>query len=1089
MDRDYPIGARILSPTMMRCSFQHTEAVLETIEDMRKVARRAEESFCELLRKHPDRALMEARGYNNAISILGSRGSGKTSIIMTLHHILKSGMHAWESGERTLSHADKDVIRPNIIMPILVPQDFSESQSLLSWIVVKLLDKAEEIEQGIAFNSSSFYCAGSPFSRWLPEKTTQPAYDPLRECMDSLTSAFELRYKSNLKVQLSEIDHVYRYMDEVRRDSRLVLDMLRLISMMVDYYRYQFSVYNQGKTGSIQEPLFFFVIDDLDMAPERSQEVLNLVLRYLQHPNVVVLCGWNQELFQNHLCTELLKNQGVLSTDLLNTNLGYDDVFMTRQRKRVATLDSARRLAMDNLKKAFPPAQRYEIRGLSTRQRAFFPHIPGKEFGADQTQPFFWLIESTLKECKNNPQEQVEFLYDYRGDPLMIYMRIFDNKARGMINVYKAFEGLKMRLQKWDRNNSLDITPYIRSLLDTILFSNTHFTPYRRGLRDLVSIDEIIVAPNTREKASCKYYCSYRSVESVLRDYNFSVGKLELNESEPHFELVHRLEREYNYFPSLILDAFLLLNFMENLIRYICGMPMFEHGGLAFSNALNEINLPIQINKETRDLLSCVIAVSGLEEIPLFPKTNDFRINLCLLNFYELNGFRDQDYDFTGSYSYCRLYDTFFCLVSEKISNENAPYRLSNDRWEKMKQSVPEWMHTMDMLFEALYYSDANIRRLTRYRCLKRQELFRYQSELFRAANEPIELDPCDKALYDALETAINDGVLEKIVLCLRWIEQFWNEFNVYYRVLQRGEEKSSQVEVYRHAKKYNELFGINSTDGDNEVDWIDINKYHEKLRDFRNSNGETDFKEPVELDTRKKIIETACQNVKGNMERLLQELKKRMQAAILINYARIQTPTKKFEYLLDASDMLCQYRKRWNLGYGGWSGREIDAVEDTIDLFKKYGLIDLQNLAQELARLGPTLDQRARDRYNDALEAIQNRVSGERSRFSGYEWTLLRQSLRTLKRAVESIQRLTFVDGQIRDLLIELGRTIAEWCAEVSMDDELRQDKSSSEQNTIAWPIIAKNRVKFDGWHEWKEQVRKEQENMSKTGTLFDLL
>lgn len=142
-------------------------------------------------------------------------------------------------------------------------------------------------------------------------------------------------------------------MDSVKRDADLLVDMLKLISMIMDYYRYQADRYRKNDINT--EPLLFFTIDDLDLAPHRSSEVLDLVLRYLQHPNVVVICGWNHELFQNHLCMDILNTQGVLAADLLNVNFSFDDVFMYRYRSRTTALDSARRLAVDNLKKAFPP--------------------------------------------------------------------------------------------------------------------------------------------------------------------------------------------------------------------------------------------------------------------------------------------------------------------------------------------------------------------------------------------------------------------------------------------------------------------------------------------------------------------------------------------------------------------------------------------------------------------------------------------------------------------------------------------------------------------------------------------------------------
>ena len=255
MDFESPIGIRVLSPTMMECSFQHTDAVLTAIDKIRKTAMETHDRFCDVLLKNPDQSIMEARGYNNAISILGSRGSGKTSIIMTIQHILTYGKEAWKEEK------SGEILPENIIMPILVPQDFSKDQSLLSWVIVQLLKKGEEIERQIEKVGPYIYQNSSPIAKWCADKQLRPGYNPLRECMDTLTSSFELRCKNERNYADREDDHVYQYMDEVRRDSSLVLDMLKLISMMVDYYQVlQRNTYGNGEVR--QEPLIFFVIDD-----------------------------------------------------------------------------------------------------------------------------------------------------------------------------------------------------------------------------------------------------------------------------------------------------------------------------------------------------------------------------------------------------------------------------------------------------------------------------------------------------------------------------------------------------------------------------------------------------------------------------------------------------------------------------------------------------------------------------------------------------------------------------------------------------------------------------------------------------------
>lgn len=1072
MNRNSPIGIKVLSPKMMRCSFQHTESVLETIESIRDTARNVQQTFKKTLQERPNDALIQARGYNNAISVIGSRGSGKTSIIMTLQHILRVGRDAWEQGSEKMEFQSE-----NIIMPILVPQDFSAEQSLLSWVLVQLLEKAEEIERELSKCNACYYGPADPFRAWITPGGVQSVNDPLRECMDALTRSFELRYKSSTAGS-HESDHVYYYMDEVRRDSQLVLDMLKLISMMVDYQRSRIPT---------REPLFFFVIDDLDLAPDRSHEVLNLVIRYLQHPNVVVLCGWNQELFQSHLTMELLKNQGVLNNLLLNTNYDYDDVFMKRQRKRIAALDSARRLSMDNLKKAFPPAQRYEIRGLSMEQRAFFPTVPSGHLAAEQTECFLPLIESTLLCCRGVAEKDC-FLYNQHGEYLQVYMRIFDNKARGMINVYRAFENLRARVEEWDRQGELNVTPYMISLLDTVLFSNTHFVPYRRGLRDLISITDIVLRQDT--PCTCEYYCNYQSVSSVLQDYRKAAALAEDSTfSDDRFEL----EREYNYFPSLIVDAYILLNFFENMMRYICRLTRFEHGGTEFSAALNEVNGPIRVSATANNLLSVVVAASGLTEVPLFPTLDDFRFNLTLLDSYEKNGFMDRQYDFSGGYSYVRL-SRALLTMSQQRDTEGTCY-FSEDRLEQIYKTAKDWLIKMERLFAALHFSEKNVQRLARYRCFLLQGIFERKTDLLQAIE-------CQQKPHTPLvqlkgvgpTSIVTDVDLDNLITCLRQTDTLRSQF---LNMSASGSRRSriskadrqytvSLATAYNRARTYVDTFSPFSEKMLEEL--LDITNYAQSLSKFRQqifvSDHETD-EATCEI-----MCKLAKEEADRNIEMLLWNLRYYLETAFHENYASIEDILVRHEFLLSASEAIAEYRQRWNLGYGTWGQAEEDAAKDLQEIFRKSGLLNAYNQTRRLSSIGPNLEDRNRNDYDNAYESASQAIN--QYTFNHYEEDRIRANLQVLKNAGENIRRKTMVEADIHDVLYELGVTIAEMCADIANADKLLTDKTSSERNRVSWPIITSNREAFNHWHEYalrREKKIRAKERTCHTQTKFDVI
>lgn len=1038
-----PIGIRVLTENMMNCSFNHTKEVLANIEKIRTTAYTVQDEFRNTLQKFPNQGMMEARGYNNAISILGSRGAGKTSIIMTLQHILRYGEKAW------LDNRIGDVIEENILMPILVPQDFSQGQSLLSWVIMQLLQKGEEIE-GI-ITAEKLYIGGmnGPFAKWDNPKQKYAAYDPLRECMDRLVNSFELRYKRDAGYETTDSEHVFEYMDEVRRDARLVLDMLSLVSMIVDFYRYR-QPKALNRIGAEHEPLIFFVIDDLDLAPSRSQEVLNLVLRYLQHPNIVVLCGWNQELFQSHLCMDLLKTQGSLDSKLLDTNFGYDDVFMTRQRKRVAALDSARRLAMDNLKKAFPPALRYEIRGLSTVQRGWFPNTPSNDLSADKEDCFINVIRDTLRACRADEDTSVEFLH-YNGKAIWAYMRIFDNKARGMVNAYLAFQMLQQSVENWDKKSELDITSLIIALIDTLLFSNTHFVPYRRGLRDLIRIERVVISPE-KERTICNYYCNFKTVEKILKEY---YDEMEKAQTDMTSDEMFYLERQYNYFPSLVIDTYILLNFVENMLEYICRKPNYEHGGFEFSRVLNKIIHPIRNSPDPDDLLSCAFALSGIEKVNLFPDTRDFRTNLLLLDAYEKQGLGDECYDFTGIHSYRSLSRALSDVIGKR----------ENKRTDRLSGLNGDWLLSMERLFGSLSYSTENVKRLNIYRNLLYQNRTEFDKDAIFLVDSLVE-NAVDIESWNRTEFGnrrIIMSELNDIAYIIRCVFSFIRKWK---RI-----EKNDKVAAARgkmERSQYIQLFESYAKDCGKQV--IDVSEYKERIEKFRrDAHDFSRLEETMEMSSDASVdpvaVDFAIYCAKCNVDLLLNNLKTRLQYACYKTLAETQDVYERFLYLMDVSKRIPDILDGLQLGAGVWTMRQNNAAYDLIEVLRQYDIVELYSDARQILDLGPKLERTSRNTYIQCLQRVKRWIDREYRFFAPKDLSRVELSINVLQGAYQNIQRDTEVEDRLRETVLAFGSDVAGICAKLSIHSQMPDERSEWYQREVMWPVPKADREEFEKW------------------------
>lgn len=1054
------VGPQILSEDMLDCAFHYRSDVLATIENFRSNAAEVSMRFSEALRTREQEAIMLSRGFNNTISILGSRGSGKTSIIMTLQKLLS------ESGDSPR----QDRAFRNIMMPILIPQDIEPEQKLLSCIISQLLRKAESIELELQRGE----CAASEHVwhdwRTQPRSSGVPD-DPFRTCMDRLLSAFELRFQSSQTAQHADVDQVYFYMDSVKRDADLLADMLKLISMIVDYYRYQQA---RMPLKPPAEPLMFFTIDDLDLTPHRSSEVLDLVLRYLQHPNVVVICGWNHELFQNHLCMDILNTQGVLAADLLNINFSFDDVFMYRYRNRTTALDSARRLAVDNLKKAFPPSQRFEIRGLSTQERASFPYSlssAGKDQSSQKDTLFYWM-EETIRQCARlsgaAPKSRTFLRTDY-NERLDVYMRIFDNKVRGLANSRRAFESLALYLRKKQEElagvpektaSPLDITGQIKILFDAILFSNTRFLPYRRGLRDLVQIKKVVL-PHRKAEGVLDYYCNFQAVRRTLEKYREEQEQKESLEIDTGLlnNAEYTLQQKYDYFPNLIVDVFLLLNFMENFLHTITGTRGSTHGGRAFSAYLNELHPPINFSATSEDLLSQAILVSGVQALKLFPDTADFALNVAILDAYERAGFEETQYYFTGFLCLMRLFNMVKRLLPKKRELDMEAVR-------KILQADPAWLSTILRLLNALQPRDENIMRLAVYSSILES------SQSHEDAMKQASL--CGGWSWDRLEGPVRsrldftDDTLDTLVQCLRTIDKNRTYFlqckqrGTLGRVRRSGEDQAA----YRRAETYCGLsaqWPWHDLAPDAEQDFIFIQvptqlslalaPLSERKKAVSADDPKLNTSKPLKDDDMDTVL-TALEWADHDISILLHDLKVRMRRALTFNYENCgESLTQRSQYLSRASVAVRKYFERWELIPGSWGQREIKAASDLVTVFQRYLLDDMVNDMLVIMDLGPALGEERRDRYNNKVGTLRQKVNGYSGLFTAEELDRIRDDFITLSEAPKQIRRGLRIEEDIYNTVIDIGVLVAQEFGIVSRD-LFKEWSQNAEKRLSVWPV-----------------------------------
>ncbi|MDO7487584.1 hypothetical protein Q5O89_20865 [Peribacillus frigoritolerans] len=129
------IGARELSKDQAEILLPTYQSIIKQVEKFRKNAASTDRNYDEYKLIGTKSALEE--NYSNSISILGTRGSGKTSILLTLK-----------------KHFGKDTVS-NITLPMIIPEFIGKSNDTLGWILGYLEDEIKKLEK--LDKEASFY--------------------------------------------------------------------------------------------------------------------------------------------------------------------------------------------------------------------------------------------------------------------------------------------------------------------------------------------------------------------------------------------------------------------------------------------------------------------------------------------------------------------------------------------------------------------------------------------------------------------------------------------------------------------------------------------------------------------------------------------------------------------------------------------------------------------------------------------------------------------------------------------------------------------------------------------------------------------
>lgn len=488
------IGAKALSDNQVKLIVPTFDYILKQIDEIREEAGKSGKKD------------INTKQYNNTIGLFGERGTGKTSTLYTL--INKLG------GPKS----------PNIILDIIEPDTYGENTKIIGAVLRLLYDQVKNIEDELnKSNNDRKYEVEGFFQdcRFKKNNELERSYNELLEfyCYK------EDEYRSLLTKHYSDMETFKKkYQCILSPDYEFKKKLNEFINMLIKGRKSQMKVCH----GIDEEPLLFIIIDDIDLKTTKCKELVDSVMQYMCHPNVVCILSGDYEILQESVTMALLDSEGIVKSNLGSNEV--DKIF----NGDMSLVKRKKYLTQEYLKKILPPAFRHSVVKWTTDN---IPYFSFNFEGSETSKPQGVMLYEKLNELLG---DYSLFNYRYNSEKLWhpsTSYEIFDKTPRGLVNVLYYIMRYKEQNLNWNNKESFK---YIKELIDTIINSNSNFINYKKEF-----YDNMLVWGADEESSTLNFGFIKMQIPQATK-----VDKLESKKAE---ELINKLILQF-YLLSFVKD-------------------------------------------------------------------------------------------------------------------------------------------------------------------------------------------------------------------------------------------------------------------------------------------------------------------------------------------------------------------------------------------------------------------------------------------------------------------------------------------------------------------------------------------------------
>lgn len=494
----HKVGIKILSDVQLKNVLPSYGNLFAKIENCRKVA--SEEMVS---KDHENRHYQYNFMYDNVFSILGKRGTGKTSVAFTLSEEIRKR---------------QEVTNCDVVLPLVIPEVIPENCTILGWLLAIVKEQIDKLEKNILeLDKGKSGDNGDSYFGYYGSRQNR---DSLTDKLDEISQMFfagsynpsnEPSYHRAIDNSIQQAEDYYNFAKEIAQ----------LWDKWVQRILYYYQMKTKGQEAPIC-PMIYFVFDDVDLAPDKISELLSVIIKYLSHPNLIVIVTAEENLFLQVIENQLDRKIGRIPREWREyLSLHSDNQFgfwnNSEKVNEISNADVVNQTAAMYLGKVLPPSSRYHLRLFHTAKEK-------QNFYVEENKYLWRAIYEKIDEiinCTDYISTPNNFMQS-RETPIRFYLNFFGDTSRQISNVYIALNELVGSLEgiindvKGDDIGTEDCTDRLyyacRYFLRVALVSNQDLAKVIGSVQKLV--DETLLY----EYNQWKFYINYSYVNEFLED-------------------------------------------------------------------------------------------------------------------------------------------------------------------------------------------------------------------------------------------------------------------------------------------------------------------------------------------------------------------------------------------------------------------------------------------------------------------------------------------------------------------------------------------------------------------------------------------